>query len=152
MVVAAAVAIVVALLSGFYPLKDEPPAEMNLAVGTLEQGRIRANVKPLSEIEGDHFIKQSFDYSCGSAALAILLKFYLGEKFTEKQVIQGLLQYGDSEMIAKRRAFSLLDMKKFVSVLGYQATGYKADLEDLNTMDKPCLVTVRISDYRHFAV
>lgn len=152
MVVLAAFAIILSLIAGFHPLKEQPQAEMNLTVGSGEQGRIRTSVRPLSEMEGDHFIKQSFDYSCGSAALAILLNFYLGEKFTEKQVIQGLLQYGDSELIAQRRAFSLLDMKKFVNVLGYQGVGYKADIEDLKTMDKPCLVPIKIFDYRHFAV
>ena len=151
MVVIAAFAVVLGLLSGFYVLKDQPRAEMNLTLGS-EQARVRAKVRPFSEIEGDHLIRQSFDYSCGSAALATLLNFYLGEKLTEKQVIQGLLQNGDSESIAQRRAFSLLDMKKFVNALGYDGTGYKADLEDLTTLGKPCLVPVKIFDYRHFAV
>ena len=151
-VVLAAFAIILTMTAGFYPIKDEPGTEMNLAFGAGQQGRIRTNVKPHSEIEGDHFIKQSFDYSCGSAALATLLNFYLGEKLTEKQVIQGLLQHGDSQLIAQRRAFSLLDMKKFVTVLGYQGVGYKADLDDLKTLGKPCLVPIKIFDYRHFAV
>jgi len=152
MVVLAAFAIILSLTAGFYSIKDQPPSEMNLAIGAGATGRIRINVKPFSEIEADHFIKQGFDYSCGSAALATLLRFYLGEKFTEKQVIQGLLQHGDSEQIAKRRAFSLLDMKKFVNAIGYQGVGYKADIDDLKALDKPCLVPIKIFDYRHFAV
>ena len=152
MVVLAAFAILLSLTAGFYTIKDQPPSEMNLAIMDGAAGRIRPSVKPLSEIEGDHFIKQSFDFSCGSAALAILLRFYLGEKFTEKQVIQGLIQHGDSEQIARRRAFSLLDMKKFVTAIGYDGTGYKADLEDLKTLGKPCLVPIKVLEYRHFAV
>lgn len=152
MVVIAAFAIVLSLLAGFYPLLPQPAKEMNLAVGDGQQGRLRVDVKPLSELEGDHFIKQNFDFSCGSAALAILLRFQMGERLTEKQVIQGLLRYGDSEQIAKRRAFSLLDMKRFVTVLGYQGVGYRAELEDLKTVDGPCLVPIKIFEYRHFAV
>lgn len=153
MVILAAFAIILGLINGFYPIKDQPGVEINLTVGAAgEQGRIRANVRPFSEIEGDHFIKQAFDYSCGSAALATLLNFYLGEKLTEKQVIKGLLQHGDSEQIAQKRAFSLLDMKKFVTALGYEGTGFKTDIEDLKTLDRPCLVPVKIFDYRHFAV
>lgn len=152
MVVIAAFAIILSLCAAFYPIQPQPKSEVNLAVAPGAQGRMRVDVKPHSEIEKDHFIKQNFDYSCGSAALAILLRFHLGEKFTEKQVIQGLLQYGDSEQIAKRRAFSLLDMKKFVTVLGYQGVGYKADLDDLKALDKPCLVPIKIFDYRHFVV
>ncbi len=152
MVVIAAFVIIISLVAGFHPLKPQPPAEMNLTVGTGQQGRIRVNVRPFSDIEGDHFIKQAFDYSCGSAALATLLNFYLGEKLTEKQVIQGLLEHGDSEQINKLRAFSLLDMKKFVNALGYEGVGYKAEIEDLTTLGKPCLVPIKIFDYRHFAV
>lgn len=153
MVVVAAFAIVLSLIGGFYTIKDQPKSEINLAIGAAGgEGRIRFDVKPVSEIEGSHMIKQRYDYSCGSAALATLLDFYLGEKFTEKQVIQGLLQYGDAEQIAKRRAFSLLDMKRFVNVLGYQGEGYKVDMEELKTLDKPCIVPIKIYDYRHFAI
>ncbi|GFO56401.1 hypothetical protein GMSM_34080 [Geomonas sp. Red276] len=152
MLVMAAFAIVLSLLAGFHPIQGQPKAEMNLAVADGQPGRIRVDVKPQAEIEGSHFVKQNFDYSCGSAALAILLRFQLGEKLSEKQVIQGLLRYGDSEQIAKRRAFSLLDMKRFVTVLGYQGVGYRADLEDLKTLEAPCLVPIKIFEYRHFAV
>lgn len=152
MVVIAAFAIVLSLLAGFYTIQPQDKSEMRLAPGNGAQARLRVNVRPYADIEGDHFIKQNFDYSCGSAALAILLRFQLGEKLSEKQVIQGLLRYGDSEQIAKRRAFSLLDMKRFVGVLGYQGVGYRADLEDLKTLEGPCLVPIKVFDYRHFAV
>lgn len=152
MVVIAAFAVIIAFTAGFFAIRDTPKGEINLAVGGGQQVRVREVVKPLSETEHAHYVKQSFDYSCGSAALATLLDYHLGEKFTEKQVIQGLLRYGDSEQIAKRRAFSLLDMKKFVTVLGYEGVGYKADLEDLKTLNGPCIVPIRIFDYRHFAV
>lgn len=152
MIVMAAFALVVALTAGFYPILDQPKGEVSIATGAGDRVRIREQVKPFSEIEGSHYIKQAFDYSCGSAALATLLNFHLGEKFTENQVIMGLLQHGDSEQIAKRRAFSLLDMKRFVSALGYQAAGYKAEMEDLMTLTGPCIIPIKIFDYRHFAV
>lgn len=149
MVVLAAFAVLVTLVAGFRPMQPKPVGEVNL---DLPGGRIRPAVKPLSVMEADHVVKQSFDYSCGSAALATLLRFYLGEKLTEKQVIQGLMQNGDAGQIAKRRAFSLLDMKRFVAALGYRGEGYRAELADLQGLDKPCIVLIRIFDYRHFAV
>ena len=152
LVIAAIFAVIISFTSSFHPLQDQPKSEMNIAMPGPGPGHIRTYVNPLSEIKKDHFIKQSHDYSCGSAALAILLNFYLGEKFTENQVIMGLSQYGDLEQIKKRQAFSLLDMKRFVKVLGYQGDGYTIDLEDLKTIDKPCIVPIKIFNYRHFVV
>jgi hypothetical protein len=63
-----------------------------------------------------------------------------------------MLHYGDKEMIKKRRAFSLLDMKRFISVLGYKGVGYKAEIGDLRTLDMPCIVPIEIFGYHHFVV
>jgi hypothetical protein len=87
-----------------------------------------------------------------AAAVATLLNYHLGEDLGERQVIQGLLKHGDAEKIAQRRAFSLLDMKRFVAALGYAGTGYKAEIEDLRTLDAPCLLPIKLFGYRHFAV
>ena len=154
LVIAAIFAVLASFTSSIYPLQDQPQSEINIAVpgpgpGT---GYIRTYVNPVSEINKDHLIKQGYDFSCGSAALAILLNFYLGEKFTEKQVIQGLLHYGDIAQIEKRQAFSLLDMKRFVKALGYQAEGYKAELEDLKSLATPCIIPIKVMEYRHFVV
>jgi len=152
LVVAAIFAVLASFTSSVYPILDQPKSEMNIAVPGPGPGHIRTFVNPASEINKDHLIKQGYDFSCGSAALAIILNFYLGENFTEKQVIQGLLHYGDVEQIQKRQAFSLLDMKKFVKVLGYQAEGYKAELDDLKSLTTPCIIPIKVMEYRHFVV
>ena len=152
LVVAAIFAILVSFTSSVYPLQDQPKSEINITVPGPGSGNLRTYVNPASEINKNHLIKQGYDFSCGSAALAIILNFYLGEKLSEKQIIQGLLHYGDIEQIKKRQAFSLLDMKKFVKVLGYQGDGYKADLEDLKSLKTPCIIPIKIMEYRHFVV
>ena len=152
LVVAAFFAVIVAFTSSAYPLQDQPKSEINIAVPGPGPGHIRTYVNPAAEINKGHLIKQGYDFSCGSAALAIILNYYLGEKFTERQVISGLMHYGDEAQIAKRQAFSLLDMKKFVTVLGYQGEGYRAELEDLVGLTSPCIVPIKIMEYRHFVV
>jgi predicted double-glycine peptidase len=151
-VIAAIYAILVSFTSSIYPMLDQPKSEIDIAVSGPGSGYIRTYVNPSSEIKKDHSIKQGYDFSCGSASLAIILNFYLGEKFTEKQVIQGLLHYGDVEKISKRQAFSLLDMKKFVTVLGYQGDGYEGELDDLKSLTTPCIVPIKIFEYNHFVV
>lgn len=144
--------LIVGLYSGIYSQHKPPPEEVNLAVAGNPQVRLRAEVTPRSEMENDHLVKQMYDYSCGSAALATLLNFHLEEDLSERQVIQGLLKYGDPQKIAQRRAFSLLDMRRFVAALGYAGAGYKAEIEDLNTLEAPCLLPIQLFGYRHFAV
>jgi len=145
--------VVVGLLSPFYPFQSTPTNEVRVAVGTRAVPlTLRQNLKSRAEFTDAHIVKQQFDYSCGSAALATLLNYYLGEKLTEKQIIEGLVEYGDKKQIERLRAFSLLDMKRFVEKLGYHGTGYKADIADLKTLGKPCIVPVEIFGYQHFCV
>jgi hypothetical protein len=145
--------IAVALLNPFYPLQIIPRNEVSVVAGTQATAvNLHQNIKSNTEFTDVHIVKQKFDYSCGSAALATLLNYYLGEKLTERQVIEGLVEYGDKKQIERLRAFSLLDMKRFVEKLGYHGTGYKADIEDLKTMGKPCIVPMEVFGYQHFCV
>lgn len=113
---------------------------------------LRHNVKPLSAFKDKNMVKQKYDYSCGSAALATVLNYYLNENFSEHQVIQGLMQYGDSKQIEEKRAFSLLDMKRFVSALGYKGAGYTAEIEDLKALKTPAILPIELYGYKHFVV
>lgn len=147
-------AILIAFLGTVYPMKDLPTGSMEMVPGIVgvEHMSLNYSVKPLSEVKDKNIVKQEYDYSCGSAALATLLNFYLGEGLSEQQVIQGMMQFGEAEKIQKRRAFSLLDMKRFTEVLGYEAAGYKAEIRDLNDLKKPAIVPIEFYGYKHFVV
>ena len=144
--------IIVGLYSGFHAIKEPPKDELTIATDSGGEIKLRDALVPLDELNKRNVVRQTYDYSCGSAALATLLNYHYGEDFDERQVIQGLLRHGDSELIAKRRAFSLLDMKRFVEILGYKGVGYKAEWDDLLTLERPCIVPIKIFGYRHFAV
>jgi hypothetical protein len=159
--------IVACILAGFHPIKPMQDDEVYIDVGFAGTGTsvagtgmitagtpvfIKQQVAPLSELKFSNITKQSYDFSCGSAALATLLNSYLGENFSERAVIQGLMEYGSKKKIAERRAFSLLDMKQFVKKLGYDGTGYKADLNDLIELEAPCLLPIEFLGYRHFTI
>ncbi len=144
--------IAVCVFAGFHPPLNKNINEIDIDVGAGYPVLIHENVKPLQEFLDRNLVHQRYDYSCGSAALATLLKYYLGEDLTELQVIRGLMRYGDKNKIMQRRAFSLLDMKKFVSKLGYKGIGYKAKIDDLYELNMPCLVPIQLLGYRHFTV
>jgi predicted double-glycine peptidase len=112
----------------------------------------RAVVEPLSEVLYRNIVRQAYDYSCGSAALTTVLQHYLGRSFQERQVMEGLLHYGENERIVERRGFSMLDMKRLVTALGFPAGGFKAELKDLIELDHPAIVPIHYAGFKHFVV
>ncbi len=145
--------VVLGLVNPYVPIQEVPDNELRVVSGTeVTPVTFHQGLKNQAEFNNAHIVKQQYDYSCGSAALATLLNYYLGEQLTEKQIIAALIEYGDKQQIEKLRAFSLLDMKRFVEKLGYKGTGYKAEIEDLKTLGKPCIVPVEIFGYSHFCV
>lgn len=121
---------------------DSGPAEL------LESYRI----EPLVEQKFRNIVRQAYDYSCGSAALTTILNFYLGRNLSERQVMEGLLHYGESDRIVSRRAFSMLDMKRLVTALGYPSGGFRATIDDLIDLDHPAIVPIHHAGFKHFVV
>lgn len=109
-------------------------------------------VKPAIEQQFRGIVKQAYDYSCGSAALSTLLNGYIGEKLNEQQTMNGLMRYGEYDRIVERRSFSLLDMKRFVTALGYNSGGFKGQFSDLAKLDKPAIVPIAYAGFKHFVV
>ncbi|WP_375171805.1 C39 family peptidase [Marinobacter sp.] len=114
--------------------------------------RSDVRVEPLVEQKYRNIVRQAYDYSCGSAALTTVLNFYLGRNLSERQVMEGLLHYGESERIVERRAFSMLDMKRLVTALGYPSGGFRATIDDLRDLDHPAIVPIQHAGFKHFVV
>ena len=114
--------------------------------------RSDVRVEPLVEQKFRNIVRQAYDYSCGSAALTTVLNFYLGRNLSERQVMEGLLHYGESERIVQRRAFSMLDMKRLVTALGYPSGGFRAKIDDLMELDHPAIVPIDHAGFKHFVV
>ena len=109
-------------------------------------------VRSLRDIRQEHIVTQRFDYSCGSAALATLFDYYLGNSVEEKEIILCILNKGDRKKIAQRNGFSLLDLKLFVAGAGYQAEGFRLSLEELKKLEVPAIIPVNVNGYKHFVV
>jgi len=113
---------------------------------------VQPKVKPLHEKKFEKVVKQHYDYSCGSAAVATVTNFYLGMDLDEAAVINMLFKVGNPEKIMKRKGFSLLDIKRFFETLGYRALGVKTTIETLAEVKKPAIVTIVIGNYKHYVV
>ncbi len=96
-------------------------------------------------------VRQQYDYSCGSAALATLLHYHYGRATTEQDVFTAMYAVGDQEKI-QRVGFSLLDMKRYLTSIGLQSDGYRLNLQGLARMDTPAIVLIQVGSYKHFVV
>lgn len=65
-----------------------------------------------------------FDYSGGSSSMQYVFKDKFDMEFSEREIMEDLFQYGETEKIISRRGFSLLDMKKVFVHHGFSASGY----------------------------
>lgn len=109
-------------------------------------------VHPLVEQQFRNIAHQAYDYSCGSAALTTVLNGHLGHNFEERQIMEGLLKYGEYEKIVQRRGFSLLDMKRLMTALGYNSGGFKGSFDDLRKLEGPAIVPIHYGGFKHFVV
>ncbi len=109
-------------------------------------------VKPLSSTQFRGIVRQAYDYSCGSAALTTLLNGYMAQNKNEREVMDGLLKYGEYDRIIQRRSFSLLDMKRYVNAIGFNSNGFRGSFQDLVGLDKPAIVPIAYAGFKHFVV
>lgn len=96
-------------------------------------------------------IRQQYDYSCGSAALATLLRFHYGRKVGESEIFTAMYQAGDQASIQKV-GFSLLDMKQYLEHNGFNADGYRMGIEELAKNATAAITLVTVGRYKHFVV
>lgn len=96
-------------------------------------------------------VRQQYDFSCGSAAVATLLRFHYKRDVTETQAFRLMYDTGDQEKI-RSVGFSMLDMKRYLESLGYRADGFRISLDRLAQMRVPAIALINRDGYRHFVV
>lgn len=109
---------------------------------------------PVTSIKEARFkatLRQHYDFSCGSAALATLLTHHYGHTVNEESVFEAMFAAGNHEKIRKE-GFSLLDMKKYLNKQGYEADGFELPLRSLLDAKLPAIVLVTDKGYQHFVV
>jgi hypothetical protein len=128
-----------------------PSAQIGIGGSGL---RADAPARSMKELRDQNVVRQRFDFSCGAAALATLLRYGFGENVTERQILDGLFDLpSDAEKDARRRTgFSLLDLQRVAQARGYMAEGYRLELSQLALLDGPVIVFIEPRGYKHFAV
>jgi uncharacterized protein len=97
-------------------------------------------------------VRQQYDFSCGSAALATLLQHHYGRAVGEAEIFRAMYAAGDQAKIRKV-GFSLLDMRRYLeSTQGVKADGFRWSLADLERSQLPAIALIQVGSYRHFVV
>ncbi len=130
-------------------------ASASTKAGTLALAGIGGNyavqVTSLREARFKATLRQQYDFSCGSAALATLLTHHYGYPVTEQAVFEEMFVRGDQEKI-RREGFSLLDMKSYLKAHEFQADGFQLPLSKLMESGLPAIVLIADKGYHHFVV
>jgi len=123
------------------------------AQATLSDGGMMfaVPVTSMKDIPFRTVVRQQYDYSCGSAALATLLHYHYNMPVTEAEVFKSMYAKGDQAKIRKV-GFSLLDIKSYLASRGFQADGYKMTFDQLVKINRPAIAVVTARTYRHFVV
>ncbi len=114
-------------------------------------GSIGVPVADLQSMRFRSVVRQRYDFSCGSAALATLLTYHYGLPTTEKETFSHMYELGDPQRI-QAQGFSLLDMKRYLDSRGIPSDGFRIPLAALEELGVPAIALVEIDGYRHFVV
>ena len=124
----------------------------SVMVRTSFGGYVNKKVVSIREMRYKNIVSQKYDFSCGSASLATILKYGYGiEETKEEEIAKDMIEKGDQQKI-REKGFSLLDMKKYAERQGFQANGYKVKSENLPKLKIPVIVLLNTRGYKHFVV
>src|SRR5262245_23432006 len=97
-----------------------PPclAQVGISAGL----RIEVPSRTMKDLRDQDVVKQRFDFSCGAAAFATLLRYGFGENISEDQILVELFNLpSEAEKAARRRTgFSLLDLQRVAQSRGHR--------------------------------
>lgn len=113
--------------------------DVNLPMISMRQARLAGT------------LLQQYDFSCGSAAIATLLTHHYNTPVDEQAVFSRMYAQGDKSKI-QREGFSLLDMKRYLASLGFEADGFEQPLDKLLEARVPAIVLINRNGYQHFVV
>lgn len=114
-------------------------------------GGFNADISTMLDRRFYTVVRQRFDFSCGSAALATLLHYHYGIPANEDTTFNGMWDNGDQEAI-RQSGFSLLDMKRYLASIGLETQGFRVTLDQIAETRVPGIALTVTDGYRHFVV
>ncbi|MFA9441714.1 C39 family peptidase [Uliginosibacterium sp. sgz301328] len=128
-----------------------PPAWGGDVVVEVAGGSYSLHLTSIKEMRFASTMRQQYDFSCGSAAVATLLTYQYGSPVTEAAVFTRMFAQGNRAKI-QREGFSMLDMKRYLDASGFGSDGLEITLDQLASAKVPAIALVKEEGYMHFVV
>lgn len=120
---------------------------------------IERPIKSWVEFRNENLVRQQYDYSCGSASLASILKYYYNEgDVTERGIIDEILKskgyaLNENEVLKEGdNIISFSDLSNYAKNKGFKALGLAVDFDTLSKVKIPIIVFVSVRGIDHFSV
>jgi len=129
-----------------------PPVVAQITIGSGPG--IDPPARSMKDLRDRNVVKQRFDFSCGAAALATILRYGFGEAVTERDILTELfdLLTEEERETVRSTGFSLLHLQRVAQARGYQAQGFRLSPDQLPNLGGPVIVFIEPRGYQHFAV
>lgn len=127
------------------------PVRAEMVNFSLPSGVFQVAVESMEELKFTETIRQGYDFSCGSAALATLMTHHYGREVSEEEVFRAMWKAGNPQKI-QTDGFSMLDMKRYLASRGLLADGFKLEASRLGTVGVAGIVLLDKSTSPHFVV
>ena len=115
-------------------------------------GGIQIDVESYQDQRFSTIMRQQYDYSCGSSAVASLLSYHYNDPISEADVFRGMFALANPDKV-RREGFSMLDMKRYLESRGYRADGFRLPIETMREkVALPAIALVTLDGFRHFVV
>ena len=131
---------------------------LNAAILHQKNFDIQKPVKSWIEIKNENVVRQEYDYSCGSAALATILKYFYDLNISEKEILNKILDFkglndkNKKTLEDKDFMLSFYDLAEFAKSKGFKAIGLALDIKALSKLKAPVILFVKIRKDNHFTV
>ena len=127
------------------------PALAEVRLSSEAGGNYRVAVMSWWDIPFRSVIRQQYDFSCGSAAVATLLTYHYRKPTPERVAFAQMWTAGDQPTIRKV-GFSMFDMKSYLESAGLDAVGYRLGEDGLRKLKRPAIVLLDLKGFKHFVV
>ena len=144
--------ILLLVISGLLlPAWFQTSAAAVMQVQAVQDGVYTLHMTSLKEARFKNTVRQKYDFSCGSAAVATLLTYQYGYPVSEQMAFEQMYAHGNRQKIS-REGFSLLDIKEYLEANGFDADGFQVPLAKLQQENLPAIVLIDEKGYHHFVV
>ncbi len=115
-------------------------------------------IKSWIEFKNENLTRQEYDYSCGSASLSTILKYYYDLDIGEKEILDTVLKSKGYDISKKDKledgdtSLSFLDLANYIQMKGLKAVGLALDFESLSKLKAPTILFVKIRKSEHLTI